>query len=382
MKGPIRPATPEPPRRRARLLPAAQRHVFQAALLDWYRAHARPLRIRTTREPWPVLVAEVMAQQTQIARVDEAWAGFLERFPTPRALAEASPAEVLRAWAGLGYNRRAVHLQRAATIIVGEHAGAVPRGIELLEALPGVGPYTARAVAALAFGQPVAAVDTNVRRVVGRLAGRSLSVSQLQVEADRLVARHDPATWTHASMELGATLCRAVAPACEACPVSRWCASAGRVSASPARSPVSSHGGGPAPDVAPPRRPRSAGPRSSRPRAGCADASWRSCGRWRRAPGRDSRTPSAPTVRSRSRPPRRRCNGRASSSCVPMGPCAYHRPRHEHHARAVLRRPSVAPSNGSDHEHPAARPDESSLAATADLEGWPTAGSPRPPCRP
>ena len=160
---------------------------------------------------------------------------------------------MLRAWAGLGYNRRAVHLQRAATIIVGEHAGSVPRGIELLEALPGVGPYTARAVAALAFGQPVAAVDTNVRRVVGRLAGRSLSVSQLQVEADRLVARHDPATWTHASMELGATLCRAVAPACEACPVSRWCASAGRVSASPARSRVSSHGGGPAADGAPPR---------------------------------------------------------------------------------------------------------------------------------
>lgn len=243
MKVPIRPATAQPPRRRPSLLLATQRRVFQATLLDWYRTNARPLRIRTTREPWPVLVAEVMAQQTQIARVDAAWAGFLGRFPTPRTLAEASPAEVLKAWAGLGYNRRAVHLQRAAVVIVCEHAGRVPSGIELLESLPGVGPYTARAVAALAFGQPVAAVDTNVRRVVGRMAGRPLSASRLQMEADRLVARHDPATWTHASMELGATLCRPVAPACEACPVSRWCASAGRVAVRPARPRVPSADG-------------------------------------------------------------------------------------------------------------------------------------------
>lgn len=210
------------------LLTSGRRRPFQASLLAWYREHARPLRIRSTRQPWPVLVAEVMAQQTQIARVDDAWAGFLERFPTPRALAEASPADVLRAWSGLGYNRRAVNLQRAAGVIVAEHGGQVPGRVEQLEELPGVGPYTARAVAALAFAQPVAAVDTNVRRVISRLAGQTLTATQLQATADQLVPRDDPATWTHASMELGATLCRSRAPACDACPVSRWCASAGR----------------------------------------------------------------------------------------------------------------------------------------------------------
>ncbi len=231
MKVPTRSASSKSLRRPSLVPSARQRRPFQLALLSWYGQNARPLRIRTTRDAWPVLVAEVMAQQTQIARVDDAWAGFLERFPTPRALAEASPADVLRAWSGLGYNRRAIHLQRAASVMVREHAGRVPGDVEQLEALPGIGPYTARAVAASVFGQPVAAVDTNVRRVVGRLVGRTLTAAQLQAEADRLVARHDPATWTHAFMELGATLCSPVAPACGSCPVSRWCASAGRVAA-------------------------------------------------------------------------------------------------------------------------------------------------------
>jgi A/G-specific adenine glycosylase len=241
-------------------LSSRHRRPFQASLLGWYRENARPLRIRSTRQPWPVLVAEVMAQQTQIARVDDAWAGFLERFPTPRALAEASPADVLRAWSGLGYNRRAVNLQRAAAVIVAEHGGRVPGRVEQLEGLPGVGPYTARAVAALAFAQPVAAVDTNVRRVMSRLAGRVLTARQLQVAADQLVPRDDPATWTHASMELGATLCTSRAPACDACPVSRWCASAGRAGGVEGRVAVAADGGmlpsRPAPgNGMPPRRP-------------------------------------------------------------------------------------------------------------------------------
>ena len=170
-----------------------------------------------------------MAQQTQIARVDEAWATFIERYPTPAALAHASTADVLRSWAGLGYNRRAVNLQRAAAAIEATHAGRVPAGLDELEALPGVGPYTARAVAAIAFGQPVAAVDTNVRRVVTRVIGQPLTSSRLQAEADALVDGGDPATWTHASMELGATVCIARQPRCESCPVAFWCASAGRV---------------------------------------------------------------------------------------------------------------------------------------------------------
>jgi A/G-specific adenine glycosylase len=208
---------------------------FQRALLAWYGPRARPLRIRTTREPWAILVSEVMAQQTQIARADEAWAGFMQRFPTPRELAAASTADVVRAWAGLGYNRRAVNLQRAALAIEAEHGGRVPHEIAGLEGLPGVGPYTARAVAAIAYGAPVAAVDTNVRRVVTRVLGESLPPARLQLDADRLVARHDPATWTHASMELGATVCTARVPHCDACPLRAWCASAGKVVAAPGR---------------------------------------------------------------------------------------------------------------------------------------------------
>lgn len=199
------------------------------ALLAWYRPRARPLRIRTTRDAWAILVAEVMAQQTQIARVDEAWSAFMARFPTPRSLAEASQADVLRAWAGLGYNKRALALWRAAGIIEHEHAGRVPDDLGALESLPGVGPYTARAVASVAYGRAVAAVDTNVRRVLSRLIGAPLTASELQDVADHLVAPAEPAQWTHASMELGATVCRSRRPLCSECPLADWCISAGRV---------------------------------------------------------------------------------------------------------------------------------------------------------
>ena len=169
---------------------------------------------------------------TQISRVEPAWAAFMTRFPTPRALAEASPADVLRAWAGMGYNRRALNLQRAAATIVERHGGELPRTVAELEALPGVGPYTARAVAAIAFGEPVAAVDTNVRRVVGRVVaghgaavdpGVALPAPELQAVADALVDPADPARWTHAVMDLGATLCRPATPRCDACPLAGLC---------------------------------------------------------------------------------------------------------------------------------------------------------------
>jgi A/G-specific adenine glycosylase len=205
-----------------------RRRAVQRALLAWYPSVARPLRIRTTRSPWPVLVAEVMAQQTQIARADEAWSAFLDRFPTPSALAAASPADVLRAWGRLGYNRRAVNLQRAARDILERHGGELPSEVETLQALPGVGPYTARAVASLAFGRPVAAVDTNVRRVLTRVIGAPLAPKELQALADGLVPAAEPGTWTHATMELGATICRPARPACPDCPIRRWCASAER----------------------------------------------------------------------------------------------------------------------------------------------------------
>jgi A/G-specific adenine glycosylase len=219
---------------RSRVLRGSRRLRFQRALLEWYRAHGRPLRIRATREPWPILVSEVMAQQTQISRVDEAWVGFMARYPTPAALAAASPAEVLRAWQGLGYNRRAVTLRRAAQTIVERHHSRVPASVDALEALAGVGPYTARAVAALAFERPVAAVDTNVRRVLVRVLGMDLRAAELQAVADPLVYRADPAAWSHAMMELGATVCRPRSPDCGSCPISRWCASADAVGRSTA----------------------------------------------------------------------------------------------------------------------------------------------------
>jgi A/G-specific adenine glycosylase len=218
------------------------------ALAAWHAVEGRRLRFRATTDPWAVLVSEVMAQQTQVARVEPAWSAFLAAYPTPTAFAAATPASALRTWSGLGYNRRALALRRAAATIGERHGGRVPAGIDELEALPGIGPYTARAVAAIAFGVPVAAVDTNVRRVVGRLVaghgaaddpGTGLTPALLQERADALVDRRDPGAWTHALMDLGATVCRPrSAPRCDACPLATWCRyrrSAGMTTRAPVR---------------------------------------------------------------------------------------------------------------------------------------------------
>jgi A/G-specific adenine glycosylase len=153
------------------LLPGAVAPELRDAILAWFDAEGRPLAFRATSDPWAILVSEAMAQQTQAARAAEAWGRFLAEFPTVRALAAASPAAVLRAWRGLGYNRRALALRRAAIAIVEDHGGHVPSDLEALLRLPGVGPYTARAIAALAFGRRVGAVDVNVRRVLNRAVG-------------------------------------------------------------------------------------------------------------------------------------------------------------------------------------------------------------------
>jgi A/G-specific adenine glycosylase len=217
------------------------------ALHSWHRANGRDLAFRRAPDAWSVLVAEVMAQQTQVARVDVAWASFMRTFPTPAALAAATPADVVRAWAGLGYNRRAVNLYRAARAIVERHAGDIPSDIGALEALPGVGPYTARAVAATSFGLPVAAIDTNIGRVLRRLmSDGTVSTRDLQAVGDSLVDPGDPGVWTHAMMDLGATVCRPV-PACDRCPLAAWCRFAGAVAVGEAMR-------APAPAPAPARR--------------------------------------------------------------------------------------------------------------------------------
>jgi A/G-specific adenine glycosylase len=195
------------------------------AVLAWFDANGRIFAIREARDPYAILVSEVMAQQTQIGRAQEYWTRWMATFPTCEALAAASPADVLRAWAGLGYNRRAINLQRAARVIVAEHAGRLPETVEELELLPGVGPYTARAVAAIAFGAPVTAVDTNVRRVLSRLSRPDGAVppAELQALGDGLVPPDRPAAWTQALMDIGATFCRSRRPACGDCPVRAWC---------------------------------------------------------------------------------------------------------------------------------------------------------------
>ena len=199
--------------------------VAREAILAWYDARGRVLPFRGDGDPYAILVSEVMAQQTQISRVSAHWSAFMATFPTVARLATSPTADVLRAWRGLGYNRRALNLQRAARMIVSEHGGRIPRDVAALQRLPGVGPYTARAVAALAFGQAVGPVDTNVRRVLGRLSGSNRTAVDLQRLADGIVPAERPADWTHALMDLGATVCRPAAPRCAECPASQWCRS-------------------------------------------------------------------------------------------------------------------------------------------------------------
>jgi A/G-specific adenine glycosylase len=173
-----------------------------------------------------VLVSEVMLQQTQAARVAPAFEAFMVGFPTVAALAGASRAEVLRAWGRLGYPRRAVALHRAAGAIVREHGGRVPRALDDLRALPGVGEYTAAAIASLAFGQPVAAVDTNVRKILARVV-HGADTDQVPAATTRLNAQawldpEHPGAWNQALMDLGRDVCRP-RPRCEDCPLQPWC---------------------------------------------------------------------------------------------------------------------------------------------------------------
>jgi A/G-specific adenine glycosylase len=201
--------------------------TFNSRLFRWHQARRRPLLIREAANPWQVLVAEVMSQQTGIERVGPAWRRFVDRWPTPADLAAAGTHDLLAAWAGLGYNRRALALRECARTIVATHGGRVPATVIELESLPGIGPYTARAVAASAYGVPVAPLDVNVRRVVSRVLGVPSSSPGLQAAADDLVSRGQPGRWLDAVMDLASGTCTPRAPRCDACPLAKLCASRG-----------------------------------------------------------------------------------------------------------------------------------------------------------
>jgi len=208
-------------------------------IVDWFATAARDLPWRRPgTDAWAVLVSEVMLQQTPVARVDPVWREWMARWPTPATLAAVAPADVIRAWGKLGYPRRALRLREAAVAIVERHGGVVPSSVPALEALPGVGTYTARAVACFGYGSPQPVVDTNVRRVVARLLhGRAEADAARAADLDDIAeltpAEPDRATrFSVAAMELGALVCVAGTPRCGVCPVRDRCA--WRLAGSPA----------------------------------------------------------------------------------------------------------------------------------------------------
>ena len=201
-------------------------------LAAWWESNARDLPWRFGRATaWGVLVSEVMSQQTQMSRVVPYWTAWMERWPDARALADAPKAEVITAWGRLGYPRRALRLQECARTVAERYDGALPRTYDELVALPGVGDYTASAVMSFAFGERIAVIDTNIRRVLARAfrGEESLGGSASQMEretARRLLPESDKVSvvWNQAVMELGATVCTAKAPLCESCPIAGQCA--------------------------------------------------------------------------------------------------------------------------------------------------------------
>jgi len=217
----------DPGARRARGDPAA----IARPLARWYRRHARELPWRGISDPYAIWLSEVMLQQTRVSTAIPYYRRFLERFPTVRDIAAAAEEEVLAEWAGLGYYSRGRALLRAARIIDSELRGEFPRELAAIRALPGIGEYTAAAIASIAFGTPVAVVDGNVERVLcrhGAIAGdpkRGAARSAVRGAAERALPRRSPGDHNQAMMELGATVCTPRAPRCDSCPLERSCAS-------------------------------------------------------------------------------------------------------------------------------------------------------------
>jgi A/G-specific adenine glycosylase len=215
-----------------RLLPASRAQTVVRRIISWYAEHARDLPWRRPgTTPWAIMVSEFMLQQTPVERVRGPWQAWMERWPTPESLAAAPPGEAVRAWGRLGYPRRALRLHQAAQMITNDFGGRVPADSESLRRLPGVGSYTAAAIASFAYGRREIVLDTNVRRVLARLASGHACHSPTPTSQDRALAEElaprspqQAARWAIASMELGAVVCRARNPRCEACPVQDFCA--------------------------------------------------------------------------------------------------------------------------------------------------------------
>lgn len=204
--------------------------ALQDAVLEWYRESRRLLPWRQTRDPYRILVSEVMLQQTQVERVLPYYERFLAEFPDVETLARAPLAKVIEVWGGLGYNRRAVYLWRAAHQVVQEFNGIFPQDWHLLERLPGVGRYTARAVVCFAYGVPLAFWDTNIARALTRLfAGPTARLTRRELDslAEEVLSREAADEWNQALIELGARICMARRPSCPQCPVRHWCRSVG-----------------------------------------------------------------------------------------------------------------------------------------------------------
>lgn len=198
--------------------------ALRSLAVRWYRRHGRDLPWRRARDPYAILVSEAMLQQTQVDRVVPKYLAFLRRFPTVQSLAAARLADVLEAWSGLGYNGRARRLWECARLVTRRDGGRLPSNVDELRALPGIGPYTAAAIAAFAFEAREAPVDTNVRRVLARaVAGRN-AISQARAQSlARSCAPRNASAWTQGLMDVGARWCRTT-PECNACPLRRVCA--------------------------------------------------------------------------------------------------------------------------------------------------------------
>ena len=204
---------------------------FRRRLLAWYDVHRRELPWRVSRDSYRVWLSEIMLQQTRVAAVIKHYHEFLRRFPTVKRLAAAREASVLAAWSGLGYYRRARMMHAAAKVIVRERGGSFPANAEELQMLPGVGRYTAAAIASIAFDKPVAVVDGNVERVLQRISGKRLAGEELWAASNHLLDAKRPGDFNQAMMELGATVCTPRMPTCLMCPVIKLCATRGELAA-------------------------------------------------------------------------------------------------------------------------------------------------------